>query len=118
MTVAPMTPAASHYAGFGTVAVQQIDRTLRGAGITANRSVDKTGIVHRLDVSRDRGDNSRRFDSVDDWSYQIVGAEDGSKSCHHRHAQHGEFGAKNAVIRDTFSIDLPPSYWHSKRGKS
>ncbi len=118
MTVAPMTPAASHYAGFGTVADQQIDRTLRGAGITANRSVDKTGIVHRLDVSRVRGDNSQRSDSVDDWSYQIVGAEDGSKSCHHRHAQHGEFGAKNAVIRDTFSIDLPPSYWHSKRGKS
>lgn len=118
MTAAPTTPAASHNAVLATVADQQRDRTLRGAEITANRSVGETGIVHRLDVSIDRGHNSQRADSTDDLSHQIVRAEDGSKSCHHRLAQNREFDAKNAVVLDTFSIDLAPSYWLIKRVKS
>lgn len=115
MTATPTTPTASHNAVFGTVADQQRDRTLRSAEITANRSVGETGIVRRLDVPRDRGQNSQRSDSMDDLSHQIVRAEDASKSCHHRHGQNGEFDAKNAVVLDTFSIDLAPSYWPIKR---
>jgi hypothetical protein len=115
LTATPTTPTASHNAVLATHHSQQIDRTLRGAEITANRSVGETGIVHPLDVHRDRGDNSQRADSTDDRNRQIVRAEDGSESCNHRHAQNGEFDAKNAVVRDTFSIDRAPSYWLIKR---
>ena len=118
MTAAPTTPAASHNAVLAPHPGQQIDHTLRGAEITANRSVGPRGIAHRLDIPRDRGHNSQCADSVDDWRHQIVRAEDGSKSCHHRLAQNGEFDAKNAVVRDTFSIDLAPSYWPIKRVES
>ena len=115
MTATPTTPTASHNTVFGTVADQQRDRTLRGAGITANRSVGETGIVHPLDVPRERGDNFQRSGSVDDWSHQNVCAEDGSKSCHHRLAQNREFDAKNVVVLDTFSIALPACNWPIKR---
>lgn len=118
MTTVPTAPAASHNAVLATVADQQTDRQSESTDITVNRGVGEDHVYHLLKVRNGCKPNSQRSKSTDDRSHHIVHVENGSKRYHHRHGQDGEFDSNNAVVLDTFSIDLAPSYWPIKRVES